>query len=80
MIALTSRLNERDERIIQLEEELDAFDRIHREAEQMIEFKKDRINQLEDYIVKICREEVPQDPFELDEDQVRQLFNQPYCL
>jgi len=43
MIALTSRLNERDERIIQLEEELDAFDRIHREAEQIIEYKKERI-------------------------------------
>ena len=43
MIALTSRLNERDERINQLEEELDAFDRIHCEAEQIIEYKKDRI-------------------------------------
>ena len=43
MIALTSRLNERDERIIQLQEELDAFDRIHREAEQIIDYKKERI-------------------------------------
>ena len=33
IIALTSRLNERDERIIQLQEELDAYDQIHREAE-----------------------------------------------
>ncbi len=33
MIALTSRLNERDETIIQLQEELDAYDRIHRETE-----------------------------------------------
>ena len=43
MIVLTSRLNERDERIIQLQEELDAFDRIHREAEQIIDYKKERI-------------------------------------
>lgn len=33
MIALTSRLNERDETIIQLQEELDAYDRIHKETE-----------------------------------------------
>ena len=33
MIALTSRLNERDETIIQLQEELDAYDRINRETE-----------------------------------------------
>ena len=39
MIALTSRLNERDETIIQLQEELDAYDRIHRETECMIEAK-----------------------------------------
>jgi len=39
MIALTARLNERDETIIQLQEELDAYDRIHREAEQVVEFK-----------------------------------------
>jgi kinesin family protein 3/17 len=70
MIALTSRLNERDERINQLEEELDAFDRIHREAEQIIEYKKDRIQQLEEYIINECKEVVPSDPFE-DDDQVR---------
>ena len=33
MIALTTRLNERDETIIQLQDELDAYDRIHRETE-----------------------------------------------
>jgi len=40
MIALTSRLNERDEQIISLQEELDAYDRLYRETEQAIEFKK----------------------------------------
>ena len=33
MIALTSRLNERDDNILQLQEELFAYDRIHRETE-----------------------------------------------
>ena len=47
MIALTARLNERDETIIQLQEELDAFDRIHRENEQIIEHKSHRVVQLE---------------------------------
>jgi kinesin family protein 3/17 len=47
MIALTSRLNERDETIVQLQEELDAYDRIHRETEETLEQKVVRINQLE---------------------------------
>ena len=50
IIALTSRLNERDEKIIQLQEELDAFDQIHREAEQIIEYKSAREDQLEAFI------------------------------
>ena len=33
MIALTSRLNERDETIIQLQEELDAYDQITLDVE-----------------------------------------------
>lgn len=47
MIALTTRLNERDETIIQLQEELDAYDRIHRETEEMLEVKSQRTGQLE---------------------------------
>ncbi len=39
MIALTNRLNERDETIIYLQEELDAYDKIHRETEMNIELK-----------------------------------------
>ena len=60
MIALTSRLNERDETIIQLQEELDAYDRIHRETEMVIESKNMRIMQLEGYINEIGAE-VPHD-------------------
>jgi kinesin family protein 3/17 len=39
MIALTARLNERDETILQLQEELDAYDKIHRETEDKLEMK-----------------------------------------
>lgn len=46
MIALTSRLNERDETIIQLQEELEAYDRINRETEAYIELKNMRIEEL----------------------------------
>lgn len=43
MIALTGRLNERDETNIQLQEELDAYDRISKEAEILLEHKNYRI-------------------------------------
>ena len=43
MIALTNRLNERDETIIYLQEELDAYDKIHRETEMNIELKSNRL-------------------------------------
>ena len=47
MIALTTRLNERDETIVQLQEELDAYDRIHRETEEIVESNGNRISLLE---------------------------------
>lgn len=47
MIALTTRLNERDETIIQLQEELDAYDRIHYETDEMLQIKNIRVEQLE---------------------------------
>ena len=59
MIALTSRLNERDETIIQLQEELDAYDRIHKETEQIIEVKQMRVQQLEDFVREQCGQEPP---------------------
>lgn len=43
MIALTSRLNERDETIIQLQEELEAYDKINRDTEHFMELKNMRI-------------------------------------
>ena len=59
MIALTGRLNERDETIIQLQEELDAYDRINRETELYIEHKNFKIEQLESFIKNECTKEVP---------------------
>jgi len=47
MIALTARLNERDETIIQLQEELDAYERIHRDTESQVDQKQERIIRLE---------------------------------
>ena len=54
MIALTSRLNERDETIIQLQEELDSFDRIHKEAESLAERRRIRILKLERELASHC--------------------------
>ena len=52
MIALTTRLNERDEAILQMQEELDAFDKIHRESELGKEQMRRRIGALEVFIGK----------------------------
>ena len=43
MIALTARLNERDETIIQLQEELEAYERIHKESEMQADLKQERV-------------------------------------
>jgi prefoldin subunit 5 len=59
MIALTSRLNERDETIISLQEELDAYDKIHRETEQVIDMKQARCQQLEQFISQECKTHPP---------------------
>jgi hypothetical protein len=67
MIALTNRLNERDETIIQLQEELDAYDKIHRETEANIEYKTERIQTLENYIKENCLE-VPEGGEEYQEN------------
>ena len=84
MIALTSRLNERDETIIQLQEELDAYDRINRETEQYIELKNVRIEQLQQFIKNDCNMEVPPSKYYQEEYMIKHFasFNdrkyQPY--
>jgi len=60
MIALTTRLNERDETIVQLQEELDAYDRIHRETEEYLEIHISQVNQLQE-ILKENNIPIPQE-------------------
>ena len=50
MIALTNKLNERDEAIVQLQEELDAYDKINREQEELLENKNNRVIALENIL------------------------------
>lgn len=50
MIALATRLNERDESIAQLQEELEAYDKIHKDSESQKHSLKNRILLLESYI------------------------------
>ena len=50
MIALTSKLNERDEAIFQLQEEIEAYDKINREQEEVIINSKNRNMQLENLL------------------------------
>lgn len=52
MIALTTRLNERNETIDQLHEEIEAYEKIIRELEDGIDIKIHRINILEDLLKK----------------------------
>jgi kinesin family protein 3/17 len=52
MIALTAKLNERDETILQLQEELNAYDRIHVETEEILERKDNRIQLLSSLLME----------------------------
>ena len=52
MIALTTRLNERNETIDQLHEEIEAYEKIIRDLEDGIDIKIHRINILEDLLKK----------------------------
>ena len=47
MIALTNKLNERDDMIVQLQDEIDAYDKINREQEEMYDNRNERVNLLE---------------------------------
>lgn len=84
MIALTNRLNERDETIIYLQEELDAYDKIHRETEINMEFKSDRVKQLEDYIqmngLQIPQEDgEPENLHHIKNENIQLKRYAPYC-
>ena len=50
MIALTARLNERDDTIVNLQEELDAYDRVYKETEEVIQSNNFRLQELENLL------------------------------
>ena len=52
MIALTSKLNERDENILQLQEEIEASEKIIRELEENVESNNYKIEIMENFIKK----------------------------
>jgi kinesin family protein 3/17 len=52
MIALTSKLNERDENIIQLQEEIEAYEKINKDLEDSLESKNIRIEAMDSYMKK----------------------------
>ncbi|CAD8135464.1 unnamed protein product [Paramecium octaurelia] len=62
MIALTNRLNERDETILQLQEELDAYDKLQKELEDINQTKESRIQQL----VELLKQKEVEIPMNLD--------------
>lgn len=70
MIALTARLNERDETIIQQQDELDAYDRIYKETEEKLEAKAERVVQLQSIMQAhaiSCPEEEPLEVYRVKE-------------
>ncbi|CAD8131976.1 unnamed protein product [Paramecium pentaurelia] len=62
MIALTNRLNERDETILQLQEELEAYDKLQKELEDINQTKESRIQQL----VELLKQKDIEIPMNLD--------------
>lgn len=50
MIAMTNKLNERDEMILQLQEEIEAYDKINKEQEDQVEFRNERVQLLENIL------------------------------
>lgn len=63
MIALTTRLNERNETIDQLQEEIDAYDKINKDLEDNINLKNHRMNKLEE-LLRINKINIPTDTIE----------------
>ncbi len=63
MIALTTRLNERNETIDQLQEEIDAYDKINKDLEDVIELRNYTIENLKE-ILKSNKINAPIEIFE----------------
>ena len=50
MVALTSKLNKRDESIVQLQEELETYDKVYLECEGMLSYKNNQLEFLEQHL------------------------------
>ena len=56
MIALTQRLNERDEQIMALQDEVDSFDKIQRDLEENVDRKRDKIFRLQRTVLEMAQQ------------------------
>lgn len=68
MIALTTKLNERDETIVQLQEEVEAYDKINHQQEELLELRQNNINSL----INLCKEkqlELPKQILSMAKDE-----------
>jgi hypothetical protein len=52
IFALSARLNERNKTTIQLQEELDTYDRLQIETQEALDYKQARCEQLEHLLVR----------------------------
>lgn len=87
MLALTARINERDDTIIQLQEELDAMERINKRHEYNLNLKTNRIYKLKKVlhergkltcnIIGITSEELELDPDDLYSQSEPRFLNYP---
>jgi len=68
MIALTQRLNERDEQIMSLQDEVESFDHIQNELEENIDRRRDKIIRLKRAVVELSQGKI------LSEDELREVM------
>lgn len=79
---MTARLNERDETIIQLQEELDAYDRYNKDTETIAHRRKARIARLEQALqdnglpLPVGDEDVSHEEDEEEEDRGSSFFGE----
>ena len=74
MIALTTKLNERDETIVQLQEEIEAYDKINHQQEDLLEMRLNNIN----ILVTLCKEnniQLPNSVMSVDKNEENVMNN-----
>ena len=74
MIALTTKLNERDETIVQLQEEIEAYEKINHQQEDLLEMRLNNIN----ILVTLCKEnniQLPNSVMSVDKNEENVMNN-----